>query len=140
MRVWNANLNETAVRASANYFMINSETALGDNLSIKSGPLSRATFTLVSLGSNKFAVKHNSSGKYFGGDSDMYGTTSSAKTQFEVSFDDDGNALFKATYTTSGATEIRYIKFNTAGGSNKFGGYKITNTSNKDIQLYELVG
>ncbi len=140
MRVWNANLNESAVRASGNYFMINSETALGDNLSIKSGPLSRATFTLVSLGDGKFAIKHVNSNKYFGGDSAMYGTTSSAKTQFVVTFDGDGNALFKATYTTSGATEIRYIKFNTAGGSNKFGGYKVTNTNNKEIQLYELVG
>lgn len=140
MRVWNANLSETAVRAAANYFVINSDTALGDSLTIKSGPLSRATFTLVSLGSGKYAVKHENSNKYFGADNNMLAGTSSDKAKYEVTFDENDNALFKSTYTSSGATEIRYIKFNSAGGSNKFGGYKITNTSNKDVQLYELVG
>ena len=143
MKVWNGDLEPADVRSKTNYFVVSQTELIGEELTIKNGPLSRATFTLVSASDGKFAIKHKS-GKYFPADNGSSTTPllseiTNPKAQYEVSFDDFGNASLKSTYQSSGVTEIRYIKYNSAGNSDKFGGYKITNTSNHDIQLYKLI-
>ena len=141
MKYWNADLPESGdytVTKKQNYLTYTHTEALGDLVSIKSGPLSRAYFEVAQSG-DFYTIKHSKSGKYFGADNSLYGSTSSAKTKFEVTFEENGNANWKATYTSSGATEIRYIKYNSNGGSDKFGGYKITGTGNNAIQVYRLI-
>ena len=149
MQVWNADLPESGdvtVLKGGNYFLQNHSEKIGEELIIKSGKLSRATFVLNSLSGDpvKYSIKHPKSGKYYNCDSALNSSTSSDKTKFLMTFNDedpnvDADSIgLRAIYNNV----VKYIRFNTS--TNKFGGYDLSSTTTKNntkqIRLYRLVG